>query len=484
MFRSLRGSLLFWYTSILVFLTLTFGAAVCYVFWRSLLKGLDEQLGVQAQAIAHALQPAGAGTFDLDLPDQYFETFSSQGSTVRYYAIWNEAGGLVDQSNPALDVPILAPPASRSRHGFREVAARAEGGATVLVGQDTAAQQRAVWSLAATVAAVGMVALALSLVGGWFLAGRVLAPIARISRTAQAMLGGDFSARIAVDSTETELGQVASALNAAFDRLRLALDRQQRFTADASHELRTPLATLSAEVEWAQNRPRSAAEYQASLDTCRRAATRMRSVVEGLLTLARADAGEVASRRVPVSLVQVVHEVVALLQPLAEKRHVSFSVTSGSVEVVGDPDRLRELVMNLVSNAVWYNRENGRIDIAVRREAETACLEVADTGIGIAPEDLPRIFDRFYRADRARAREAGGAGLGLAVARWVVDSHGGEITCASEIGRGTRFVVRLPASPATAPTGEGAGAVDEQAERRPDRQTSDPSGALVARETV
>jgi signal transduction histidine kinase len=151
-----------------------------------------------------------------------------------------------------------------------------------------------------------------------------------------------------------------------------------------------------------------------------------------------------------VSLPQVVHDVVALLQPLAEQRHVRFSVTDTAVDVVGDPDRLRELVMNLASNAVWYNHEEGRVDIAVRRDGALACLDVADTGIGIAPEDLPHIFDRFYRADRARAREAGGSGLGLAVAKWVVESHGGEITCSSEIGRGTRFVVRLPAAPASA----------------------------------
>jgi len=454
MFKSLRGSLLFWYTSILVVLVLTFGAAVCYLFWRSLLNGLDDQLQEQAQALAHALRPATSGTFDLDLPDEYFETFSSQTGTGRYYAIWNAAGGLVDRSNPELDIPILTAPAVRSRQGLREVAARAEGGATVLVGQETANQQRAVWSLAATVAAVGVMALGLSLVGGWFLAGRVLAPIGRISRAAQAMVEGNFSARIAVDSTETELGQVASALNAAFDRLRLALDRQQRFTADASHELRTPLATLSAEVEWAQTRPRSSGEYQASLDICRRAATRMRSVVEGLLTLARADAGELTSRRVPVSLRQLVHEVVTLLQPLAEKRHVRFAVTSDSVEVAGDPDRLRELVMNLASNAVWYNHEEGQVDIAVWKEGKedgVACLQVTDTGIGIPPEDLPRVFDRFYRADRARARESGGAGLGLAVARWVVESHGGEITCSSQVGCGTQFVVRLPAAPMGAP---------------------------------
>jgi two-component system OmpR family sensor kinase len=258
------------------------------------------------------------------------------------------------------------------------------------------------------------------------------------------MAQGDLSARIAIDRTETELGQVALALNQAFDRLNDSIDRQRRFTADASHELRTPLSTLSLEVDWALARDRGAAEYRDSLDTCQRAAARMRGVIEGLLRLARADAGELAQRRVPVSLGQIAHDVVTLLRPLAEKRQVDLTVSGDGAEVDGDPDLLREVVTNLVSNAIHYNRDDGRVDIAVWKDDSSACLRVADTGIGISPEDLPRVFERFYRADRARARDPGGAGLGLAVTRWIVESHGGQITCASEAGGETRFLVRLP----------------------------------------
>ena len=299
-------------------------------------------------------------------------------------------------------------------------------------------------------AAAGVAALGLSFVGGWFLASRALGPIARISRTAKAMSEGNLAARIAIDRTETELGQVALALNGAFDRLHLAVDQQRRFTADASHELRTPLSILSAEVEWALARPRGAPEYRDSLEACSRAAARMRTVAEGLLTLARADAGEQALRRVPVPLGLLTRDVVTSMQPLAEKRRLSLAMSNDSegLLVSGDPDRLREVVTNLVSNAIHYNRDEGRIEISLRKEGSSVCLEISDTGIGIAPEDLPRVFDRFYRVDQARSQETGGAGLGLAVTKSIVDRHGGEITCASEVGRGTRVAVRLPAASA------------------------------------
>jgi two-component system, OmpR family, sensor kinase len=451
MLESLRARLLLWYTSILVLVILAFGGTVCYLFWRSMLTGLDDDLRPRAETIAAALRPAGADTFELDLPEDVLRSFQVPAGSRRYYVIWNAHGELVDRSDPDVNVPLLEAGASRSRTGVREVTAPADGGATVLVGQETSELRRDVWLLAGTVAGAAVVALGLSLVGGWFLARRALAPIVRISRTAEAMSQGDLSARIGIDRTETELGQVALALNHAFDRLHDSLDRQRRFTADASHELRTPLTTLSLKLEWALARERGVAEYRETLETCQRAAARMRAVIEGLLTLARADAGELVLRRVPVSLDEVAQEVITLLRPLAEKRKVGLTVSGDGAQVAGDPDLLREVLINLVSNAIHYNRDDGCVEVAVYEEETSACLQVADTGIGISPEDLPRVFERFYRADKARARDAGGAGLGLAVTRWIVEHHGGQIACTSEVGRGTRFLVRLPLETVAAP---------------------------------
>jgi signal transduction histidine kinase len=258
------------------------------------------------------------------------------------------------------------------------------------------------------------------------------------------MAAGDLGARIAIERTENELEQVALALNEAFDRLHLALQNERRFTADASHELRTPLATISAEIEWGLSRERSGDEYRRCLETAGRASARMRRIVERLLTLARADTDGVTLRRAAVGLAPLVGDALALVQPLADQKRVRIETRVDTTTVVGDPDRLTDLVTNLFSNAIQYNRDGGQVTVEVWPEGSDACLRVRDTGTGIGADDLPHIFDRFYRADKARTTHSGGAGLGLAIAKWIVDAHGGKIACQSTAGHGTEVLVRLP----------------------------------------
>jgi len=445
MLESLRGRLLAWYSLILVLVIGAFGATVCFVYWRSLIREITLDLGTRAAVIAAAVRPAPNGAFDLELPAGTTRDFGGPAERAPYYAIWTADGELIAASDPDPGEPPAPAPASRNRAGRREVVVAASGGVVVLVGRDVTDARREVWSLAGTVGSVGLIALALSLVGGWFLAGRALGPIARISRTAAEMSAGDLDARIPLERTESELEQVAVSLNAAFDRLEQARRKEQQFTADASHELRTPLATLWTETEWALARPRAADEYRRSLEICLAAATRMRAVVEGLLTLARADASAADLTRVPVRLKALAEEAIVLLRPAAERRRISLSVHGDDSLVDGSPDRLRELISNIVSNAIGYNVDGGTVDVVVSNAADVR-LTVSDTGVGIAAADLPRVFDRFFRADPARARMPGGAGLGLAVAKWIAEAHHGSITCRSEPGRGTEVEVRLPAA--------------------------------------
>jgi signal transduction histidine kinase len=295
-------------------------------------------------------------------------------------------------------------------------------------------------------AGVGVAALGVSLLGGWLLVGRALTPIDRIGRTARAMVAGDLSARIPVDRVETELGSLATALNDAFQRLHEALERQRRFTADASHELRTPLATISTEVQWALSHEREASEYRRSLQTCRRAAARMQGVAERLLALARAEAPGAPLRLNPVRIDELVRRVARDLEPLSAARRINVTIDAAPATITGDADVLHDAVTQVVANAIQYNVDDGAVRIDVREAGGEVCVAVADTGVGIAAEDLPMVFEPFFRADPARQRQAGGAGLGLAVARAIVVRHGGEIRCESALGQGTAVTFRLRAA--------------------------------------
>jgi signal transduction histidine kinase len=292
------------------------------------------------------------------------------------------------------------------------------------------------------------VALAVTLVGGAWLVRRALLPVDRVGRTARAMMEGDLAARIPTGRVETELEQMASALNAAFDRMQASIAQQRRFTADASHEFRTPLATMTTEIQWALGRARTADELARSLEVCQRAAARMHGVAERLLALARAEAPEADFRRDPVRLDELARAVTVDLAPLAAARRLDIQVhlaTGPQPAVVrGDADALREALTIVVANAIDYNVDDGRVDVEVKAEGDRAIVTVRDTGVGIDPADLPRVFEPFFRADPSRGRSRGGAGLGLAVDRAIVTRHGGTIDCESQPGQGTTVRLRLP----------------------------------------
>jgi heavy metal sensor kinase len=314
----------------------------------------------------------------------------------------------------------------------------------VLVGRDITDLQRDQWGLFWNVLLAGVLTLAVAIFGGWFVAGRALAPIKRITKTARAMSAGDLNARIAVESTESELEQVASTLNGAFDRLRLAVEEQRRFMADASHELRTPLSVLRAETEWALDRERSPQQYKDALTVCRRAAHRMQDIAERLLTLVRAEVARDPQDLTPVAMRTLIDDIVTWLAPMAQERGVRLAVSGDPFTVSGDPEQLREALNNVVANAILYNKPDGTVTITTRETNGVARIEVADTGVGIPADAVSRVFDRFYRVDKARSREAGGSGLGLSIARTIFVAHKGNITCTSEPGVGSVFVISLP----------------------------------------
>jgi signal transduction histidine kinase len=223
-------------------------------------------------------------------------------------------------------------------------------------------------------------------------------------------------------------------------------EQMRRFTADASHELRTPLAAVRGEAQVTLSRDRTGAEYRESVEVMLEEAVRMGRIVDDMLTLARADAGELPLERAPVYLDEVVADATRTARPLAEQRGIALDVEPSpeAVEIVGDEDLLRRAVLNLVDNAIKYTEPGGSVRARAVCDGHEARVEVEDTGQGITPADRERIFDRFYRVDKARSRDAGGAGLGLSIVRWAAEAHGGRVDLASEPGTGSRFALVIP----------------------------------------
>jgi two-component system OmpR family sensor kinase len=436
--ESLRARLLLWHVATGAAIIFAFGASVCFLTWHTRLAAIDASLDSRAAQLEAAVRPADDGQIDLILgPD-----LRQQDASGVYHFIWARDGVLIDRS--ATDVPAPDPVADgiRFNDGHRERYATATSGVRLLVGMDLAGLRNDIWSLAIALLITGSAILIVSVASGWWFMGRALAPLDRINRTARRMTEGDLAARIPAESVDTEVGQIVDALNSAFDRLHGAVERQRRFTADASHELRTPLATLSAEVQWALARDRTAGEFRGSLEVCARAAGRMQSVIERLLFLARGEA--VAVRTAAVRLDEVAREAVEHVRALAFAGGLSVTVNTEPVTIHTDAERLLEAITHVLTNAVRYNVPNGQVDVTVGHEDGRAILRVRDTGIGISADDLPHVFEAFFRGDPARSRDTGGAGLGLAVARTVVEQHGGTIACSSTPGAGTTLVMRWP----------------------------------------
>jgi heavy metal sensor kinase len=286
--------------------------------------------------------------------------------------------------------------------------------------------------------------LLVSAAGGLFLVGRAFQPVDRMIGTAQSIEESDLSLRVAAGSDD-ELGRLAHTLNAMLDRLQAAFTRQREFTDDASHELRSPLSVIEAEATLALRRERSAAEYRDALAVIAEEAAGMNRLIDQLLTLARADAGEDALRREPVPLAAMAQETVSAMQPIAEENDIRLEARAvGDGRVLGDSVQLRRVLTNLVENALRHTPAGGRIDVTVTAGDDAVTLTVSDTGPGIPADALPHIFERFYRVDAARARAAGGTGLGLAICRAIVAAHGGTISAVSPPGHGATFTVSLP----------------------------------------
>jgi len=486
--KSIRWRLQLWQAFLLVCILSGFGVTAYQLHRTNRLGQIDEELRRRVAALSADVrgpppfgQPRGRPPFEPDHgppppwtpgpdaraprghPEDFLESreirlsartlslFDPTQTNDFYYTIWSRGDKLLRRSTNAPAEVLLPGRTSgdttihtRMRHTAREAYQFTEIGECVLTGRSIAFDLEALRRFGWWLAAAGGAVLALGLGGGWLLASRALRPVEAISAAASRISVGSLSERISVADTDSELGRLAGVLNSTFARLEAAFAQQKQFTADASHELRTPIAVIISEAQTTLARERSATEYREAVEACLDTAQQMRRLTQSLLELARYDAGQEPIERTPVDLAELTRACLELIRPLARERGIQIHSDLASAQILGDADRLGQVITNLLINAIQYSQDQGEVRLATRAEAGIAVVTVADTGPGIPAEDLPHIFERFYRGDKSRARAAGHSGLGLAIVKAIVEAHGGSIEVSSQLGVGTRFTVNLP----------------------------------------
>ncbi len=358
----------------------------------------------------------------------------------------------------------LDPPAGEIRYYVRSIVEAGPQVRWVLSGASTAALVLGPQRLVSVMLVTAPFILVASILVGYLLVGRTLRPVENIVDELEAISDGrSLHRRLQVLRSGDELSRLTATLNAMLARLERNFGSLRRFTADASHELKTPLTVLRSGIERAITNPRAPAEVLEVLEETLIEVKRMADLVDSLLTLARADEGRAPLHLETVDLRDMLPEIAETAGMLGEQAGVAVSVAQPAAPLIlaADASRIHQLVMNLLTNAIKYTPRGGSVWIESGARDGGVTLTVRDTGIGIAPSDLPHIFDRFWRADEARSRTGArpGAGLGLAICKWIAEAHGGAIDVQSRVGRGTTFTVTLPAgADAPAPAGTPASA--------------------------
>jgi len=459
MFDSVRIRLTLWYAGVLALSLIAFALVIYYAAGSIFHERQDESLRSTAQTVAsayieelaetHSLPKAGEVVLlEITFPNRYVQFTDNSGNPIASSA--NLAGSTI-----AIPAQVFADARTR---GFSHATVNGLRVTVVPLSSDQALGFAAVAEplsviedglseLRRDLFAGVLLVLLLASAGGYFLARKSLAPIASMNSQTQRISAENLSARLDVTNSRDELGRLTITINDLLTRLENAFKEQQRFIADASHELRTPLAVLRGETEVALGKTRTVEEYQQSLSLIQDEAERLSRIVEDLFILARQPINtRAALNKETVSLNDAVRDCARAAQVLAFRKGVRLKLEndSPSIALNGDEDLIKRMILNLLDNAVKYTPAGGEISLALVRQNGNAEIVVRDTGIGIPTEAQPRVFDRFYRVDKARARTMGGAGLGLSIAQWIVEVHGGSITLASTPGHGSTFTVVLP----------------------------------------
>jgi len=484
---SIRLRLSLWYGIALSGILVIFGAVLYMMMAERLRAQVDRSLADTARVAIQALEQHRYGPFLLlnDISD----AFPELAVLDKFFQIFGPTGKITIQSVnlKRTDIPLSRTALQSAFDGkttfesarlpgmapIRLVSVPIRHGGTLVnilqVGTSLQPTEETLHRLLLILIATIPIALLVALAGGWFLAGRSLRPVQSITQAAQRIAAGDLSQRLvmpdasprlehpwegggsALKGSRDEIGELAATFNDMIARLDVSFRQIRQFSLDASHELRTPLTVMKGETELALRRQRTAPEYRAVLESSLEEIDRMTRIVDELLFLSRADLGEVRMAREPVrldALVQDVQRQATVLGGMATGGS-QVQIVGGPVEpvtVLGDELRLRELLLNLVDNALKYSNPGGKVELSLTRSGAVAHLSVKDTGIGINSEDHVRIFGRFYRTDAARSHTKTGTGLGLSICAWIAQAHQGRIDVQSTPGQGSTFTVVLPAA--------------------------------------
>jgi heavy metal sensor kinase len=453
-----RARLTAWYVLLLAVILTALGSFLLLRLRAGLVAEVDNTLDSQAAGILadpDGLEPMpAAGVAGLPRGQTVAQLLSPTGQVRERAGTAAPAESLV---TPAMLRQALAGEQVRTevrsgpnRARYRVLGLRRAGPGTptvLVVASPLADVDRSVERLRLLLLVAGPMALVLAGGAGWLLARAALRPVGRMTEQAEAIGADRLHDRVSVPDAVDELNRLARTLNGMLDRIERGVVEQRRFVADASHELRTPLAVMRAELEVALRGDDPAADASEVLVSAAEEVARMSKIVDDLLTLAHRDENSLELLLAPVDLGEVAAEVAGQLRPLAEAGGVRLVVEAPPVPVVADQARVTQVVTNLVDNAVKYTGAGGSVRVRVWERTGGGGLAVSDTGTGIGPEDLPKVFDRFFRLDAARTRARGGSGLGLAICKELVEAHGGRIWADSVPGAGSTFTLTLPAQP-------------------------------------
>lgn len=467
MIETVRARLTVWYVTSLAAALIVVGGLIYVLLARALYVRIDENLTAVARIAMTSL--ANDLTEGQDVADAARSTAAELASSQQMLLIYDGAGHLLAEQGRDDDLEFTLPaveeipdgepmlltveePRDRTdRHRLALRRATVQPGTVhyvIVIGASLERTDEELESLREILWYVGPLALLLAGVGGWFLARRSLAPVMAMAERARKIGVENLSGRLPVGNRRDELGRLAQTFNDLLGRIEESMSQQRQFMADASHELRTPVATARTAASVAlQQASRGEDEYRQALEIIEQQSSRLSRIVDDMFTLARADGGNYPVRMTPMYLDEIAEEVARAERVLARAKNVSVQTAApSSAAFVGDEDLIRRLLLNLVDNAVRHAPEQSTVEIALEQDAGRYTIAIRDAGPGIPPHVQPHIFERFYRGDAERPRDQpyDGAGLGLALARWIAREHGGDISLADSSAAGTTFLITLP----------------------------------------